>query len=215
MSSTLRSGVRLRLFISLIKVILSVVIAREKLESVEVGKIELAVEHFRPKSKVTRWRLPSALGGMGIALTNVQIPNGGDYLLAYDIRNYCAACGPCNTALKRNYFPIAGIYDFTATDSMLFRQSSHYCSIRLRTMQEQFIEFYGISPRPASQHGHARNRALVTIEFFKLDDANKRKNLIRERAQLLTAIFPQLEAMCGDGTHHDKTDSPGAWSSPT
>jgi hypothetical protein len=69
---------------------------------------------------------------------------------------------------------------------------------------EQFIEFYGVSPRPRPQQGHARNRALVAIEFFKLDDVNKRKNLIRERAQLITAIFPQLERMCGDGLQHDK-----------
>jgi hypothetical protein len=175
-----------------------------KFESVEVGRIELAVEHFRPKSRVNRWRLPSALRNMGIALTNVPIPNGGYYLLAYDIRNYCAACGPCNTVLKRNYFPIAGVYDFTAASSDALQGEQPLLLYPLTDDAEQFIEFYGVSPRPVSQQGHLRNRALVTIEFFKLDDVNKRKNLIRERAQLLTAVFPQLEAMCGDGLPHDK-----------
>lgn len=180
-----------------------------KLESVDLGKIELAVEHFRPKSKVNRWRLPSALRNTGIALTNVPIPNGGYYLLAYDTCNYCAACGPCNTALKRSYFPIAGVYDLTAPSSDVLQPEQPLLLYPLTDEAERFIEFYGVSPRPALQNGHGRDRALVTIEFFKLDDVNKRKNLVRERAQLLTAIFPQLEIMCGNGSQQDKQIASG------
>jgi hypothetical protein len=175
-----------------------------KFESVALGKIELAVEHFRPKAKVNRWRLPSALRNVGIAVANVPIPNGGYYLLAYDVHNYCAACGPCNTILKRNYFPIVGTYDFTATTEAALAAEQPLLLYPITDDAEEFIEFYGVSPRPVPQQGHGRNRALVTIEFFKLDDINKRKNLIRERAQLLTALFPQLEVMCGAGLPQDR-----------
>ena len=35
---------------------------------------------------------------------------------------------------------------------------------------ETIIEFYGLSPRPVAATGLKRQRALVTIEFFRLDD---------------------------------------------
>jgi hypothetical protein len=180
-----------------------------KFESVQLGKIELAIEHFRPKSKVKRWRLPVALRNAGIALANVPLPNGGYYLLTYDVHNYCAACGPCNTILKRNYFPIVGAYGFAATTSAALAAEQALLLYPITDDAEQFIEFYGVSPRPTMQHGHGRSRALVTIDFFKLDDFNTRKNLVRERALLLTALFPQLEAMCGAGSPQDKQIASG------
>lgn len=180
-----------------------------KLESVQLGKIELAVEHFRPKAKVKRWRFPAALRNAVTAPTNVPLPNGGYYMVAYDVHNYCAACGPCNSILKRSYFPIAGVYDFTATTAAALEAEQPLLIYPIIDDAEQFIEFYGVSPRPVPQHGYARNRALITIEFFKLDDLNQRKNLIRERALLLTALFPQLEAMCGAGSHQDKQIASG------
>jgi hypothetical protein len=175
-----------------------------KFESVQLGKIELAVEHFRPKSKVWRWRLPAALRNAGVALTNVPLPNGGYYLLTYNVLNFCAACGPCNTNLKRSYFPIVGNYDFTTANSAALAAEQPLLLYPLTDDAEKFIDFYGVSPMPVAQQGHARFRALVTIDFFKLDDFNNRKNLVRERALLLTALFPQLEVMCGAGSHQDK-----------
>jgi hypothetical protein len=52
--------------------------------------------------------------------------------------------------------------------------------------------------------GHKRHRALVTIEFFKLDDEAKRKNLFRERALVIVALLPQLENAKGSGPAADK-----------
>ena len=40
-----------------------------------------------------------------------------------------------------------------------------------------------------------RSSALVTIEFFRLDDADGRKRLYRDRAILIMAPFPLLEKM--------------------
>jgi hypothetical protein len=79
-----------------------------KLEAVEYGKGEQAVEHFRPKGNIAAWKMPAALAAQGTPSTQraTEPPAklGGYYLLAYDVFNYSAACNPCNSALKRDYF---------------------------------------------------------------------------------------------------------------
>ena len=57
---------------------------------------------------------------------------------------------------------------------------------------EQLIQFYGLSPRACASAGHKRRRALVTIEFFKLDDVEGRKDLFLARARAIVAMYPQL-----------------------
>ena len=79
-----------------------------KLESESFGKGEQAVEHFRPKGNLSVWKLPAALAAEGIPVTQTAAKQGGYYLLAYDVFNYSAACNPCNSALKRDCFPISG-----------------------------------------------------------------------------------------------------------
>jgi hypothetical protein len=59
---------------------------------------------------------------------------------------------------------------------------------------EELIGFNGVSPYAKVQSGYRRWRALVTIEFFNLDDL-QRKNLFRERAMIIQAMFPQLEKL--------------------
>lgn len=56
---------------------------------------------------------------------------------------------------------------------------------------ENLIAFNGISPCPRRSRGHGRKRALVTIEFFKLDNL-ARKNLLRERAWLISVLYELL-----------------------
>ena len=68
---------------------------------------------------------------------------------------------------------------------------------------EELIRFHGISPKAVQNHGHQRARALATIEFFKLDD-KRRKNLLRERAMIIVALFPQLKLA------HDRHDAQSA-----
>lgn len=57
---------------------------------------------------------------------------------------------------------------------------------------EALIEFRGLSPRAKKRRGWSKRRALVVIAFFRLDDASRRKNLFRDRACLILAVYPQL-----------------------
>jgi hypothetical protein len=167
-----------------------------KLESEEYGKGEQAIEHFRPKGKVVTWRPPASLETQGIAFGAVPLKNNGYYRLAYDLFNYTAACGPCNSSLKRNYFPIAGEYELQTDSRGRLRAERPYLIYPIGTTDdspESLIEFRGASPCPVAPNGHARSRALVTIEFFRLDHPQKRKNLFRERAMILLTLYGQLE----------------------
>ena len=57
---------------------------------------------------------------------------------------------------------------------------------------EELIAFYGLSPRAVAAAGHSKQRAHVTIEFFKLDDVAGRKDLFIARARAIVAMHPQL-----------------------
>jgi hypothetical protein len=61
-----------------------------------------------------------------------------------------------------------------------------------------------VSPQPVAARGHRRNRALVTIEFFKLDAALRRRNLIQERAMIIVLMYPYLEKLKGDASAANK-----------
>lgn len=171
-----------------------------KLESADYGKGEQDVEHFRPKNKVRTWKTPKNLSDRGIATSPAPTGSGGYYLLPYHVFNYSAACKPCNSALKSDLFPIAGTYDLQNDDPVALLKELPFLIYPIGDFDanpESLIRFHGVSPQPAAAAGHERNRALVTIEFFKLDDAAKRKNLIRERAAIIVALFPQLEFLSG------------------
>ncbi len=167
-----------------------------KLESIDFGKVEQDVEHFRPKGGIRAWKVPEALINEGVNFSKAPPAGKGYYLLPYHPLNYAAACKPCNSALKKNYFPIAGKYDLSGSDPKKLRSEQPFLLYPIGDIDddaEQIMEFYGLSPRPVATNGHARHRALVTIEFFKLDDVEKRKNLFRERALLIVALCAQLE----------------------
>jgi hypothetical protein len=71
------------------------------------GTIEHDVEHFRPKNGVEVWPTAAMQESRGSAF---DMPLGhaypsGYYWLAYEIRNYAAACKKCNTPLKLNFSP--------------------------------------------------------------------------------------------------------------
>jgi hypothetical protein len=57
---------------------------------------------------------------------------------------------------------------------------------------ETLITFNGLSPAAARAAGFDHQRALVTIEFFKLDDVSGRKDLFIDRARVIIAMYPQL-----------------------
>ncbi|MCI0422701.1 MAG: hypothetical protein L0387_38435 [Acidobacteria bacterium] len=178
-----------------------------KLEATDFGKGEQDVEHFRPKSSVKAWKAPQKLVDQGVIFTVAPPAGKGYYLLSYHVFNYSAACKPCNSALKKDCFPIAGPYQLNGEEPEKLLKEKSYLIYPLGSLDanpEDIIEFYGSSPRPVAKRGHKRNRARVTIEFFKLDDENKRKNLFRERAIIMLALFPQLEKMSGPASAAEK-----------
>ena len=61
---------------------------RTKLESVETGKVEQDVEHFRPKASVKKWAGASKLPGIPFAAA--PAPKTGYHLLPYHPFNYAA-----------------------------------------------------------------------------------------------------------------------------
>lgn len=159
-------------------------------------KVEQDVEHFRPKGGVRAWRLPKALKDQGIMATAVPDEGRGYFLLPYHPFNYAAACKPCNSGLKKDYFPLAGKYDLTGDNpaQLIKEKPLLICPVGdFADAPQNLIRFHGVSPQPVAPNGHDRERALVTIEFFKLDDESKRKNLLGERARIILILHPQLE----------------------
>ena len=167
-----------------------------EMERVQIGKVDHDVEHFRPKGNVKRWKAPKNLTDDGITFTAVPTGGKGYHLLPYHPFNYAAACKPCNSTLKKDHFPIAGTYDLDGDDPAGLTAEKPYLLYPIGDLDEDpedVIEFHGLSPRPVAASGHRRHRALVIIEFFKLDDADERKHLYRDRAILIMALFPLLE----------------------
>lgn len=182
----------------------------QKLESVDFGKVAQDVEHFRPKGNIREWKLPKALQAEGVSVTGVPDAGSGYYLLPYHPFNYSAACKPCNSVLKKDYFPIAGKYNLKGDDPANLLNEKPYLIYPIGDFDddpEHLISFYGVSPRPVAKSGHKRKRALVTIEFFNLDNESKRKNLFRDRATVIVALFPQLEKLAAGAKGKEKREA--------
>jgi hypothetical protein len=174
------------------------IFCERKLESVEKGTGEQAVEHFRPKGVITAWKGSAAIINAGINVTPPPADARGYFLLAYHPFNYTASCIPCNSALKGSKFPILGKYDYLAEEPPKLASERPLLIYGVGDIDddpEQLVEFYGVSPTPVAAKGYERHRAMVSIEFFALDDLNIRKNLLRERAVVITALYPQLKGL--------------------
>jgi hypothetical protein len=159
------------------------------------------VEHFRPKRTIKTWNLPTSLANMGVVVAPSPPGSGGYYLLAYDVFNYSASCNPCNSALKRNYFPVGKVHKLKAVRPERLSAELPLLLYPIGDFDENpedIIRFHGVSPQPVPASGPGRSRALVTIEFFQLDSP-KRKNLLRERALVLVALHPALETLADRG----------------
>lgn len=177
------------------------VYCERKLEGEERGKAEHDVEHFRPKSSVRNWKLPAALSKQGIVLTQPNKSAPGYHILPYHLFNYSAACKPCNSAIKSDCFPISGTYQFGGDDPSALMGEQPLLIYPIGDFDddpEELIGFYGISPHAIPPSGFKRHRALATIAFFELDDAIGRKNLVRGRAYVITALYPQLLTLAGN-----------------
>ena len=121
--------------------------------------------------------------------------NDGYYLLAYHLLNYAVACKPCNSGLKKDYFPIAGDYHLEGEDpaDMGGEQPWLFYPIGSRDADpEEVISFRGIFPRSEHPDANLKQRGLATITFFGLDDVTARKTLLRDRAQVVVLLHGQL-----------------------
>ena len=144
------------------------------------------------------WQVPSRLLAHGVA---VQQPTDGSSepgysQLAYSPFNYAIACKTCNSTLKKNFFPIEGTRDSTATDPARIDGEKALLIYPIGAVDkdpEQLIEFEALSPVPKSASGFDRRRALVTIEVFHLDDSTRRRPLFKQRAYLLRLLHHELE----------------------
>jgi hypothetical protein len=171
-----------------------------KMESITYGKSEEDVEHFRPKGNVRAWELPEGLKGMDIQLGSPP-KKGGYYLLPYHPFNYSAACKPCNSELKKDLFPVAGTHQLNGEDPKTLMAEKPYLIYPIGDLDEpaeNLIKFEGPFPQPTASTGHNRKRALVTIEFFKLDAVIERKNLITERVRTVVGMYYDLQIIAGE-----------------
>lgn len=168
------------------------VFCERQLEDVDIGLIEQDVEHFRPKGNVKPWQSSH----QQIIFSNPP-PETGYYLLAYHLFNYAASCKPCNSTLKKDIFPIAAQYDFKGeSPAQLNDTELPYLIYPIGSIDEdpeQLIGFNGLSPFALATDQHRKNRALVTIELFLLDDAIKRKVLYKQRAMVIQVLWAMLE----------------------
>lgn len=167
-----------------------------QLSSEEWGRGEHDLEHYRPKKSAKPWKIPQSIEDDGFELTQPLSgsKDPGYHLLAYHLLNYCAACKTCNSGLKSNYFPIEGPRNSMGENPRQMRGEKALLLYPLSNVDpdpEGLIDFHGLSPRAKGTRGFKRRRALVTIEFFQLGSP-ARKELFRERARQLTAVYSFL-----------------------
>lgn len=160
------------------------------------SQYELDVEHFRPKGRVRQWPCPQDLAAEFRSPTAAPAGNGGYYLLSYQILNYAAACKPCNSGLKKNYFPISGEYDFAGTVPNAMKAERPWLMFPIGSTDvdpEDVVTFYGMLPQCKSDDPELKLRGHATIAFFGLDDVIARKDLMRERANVIFVLQVLLE----------------------
>lgn len=170
------------------------VFCERQFENELYGKIEVDVEHFRPKSSVLAWPSAALHPQLSYAFLTGLESASGYYWLAYDVENYAASCKPCNSSLKSNYFPVLGVRGAAGesfTDLLTEQPYLCYPLGDLDADPEDLISFVGTIARPKAAHGHDRHRGQVIIDFF---DLNGRDNLHKQRATMIALVGPSLLA---------------------
>ena len=172
-----------------------------QLESGELGRHELDIEHFRPKKRIRKWPCPESLLDAMIAACVSQTPlpdsDKGYHLLPYHLLNYAVACKPCNSGLKKDYFPISGRYDLDGEDPEMMSAEKPWLLYPIGHLDvdpEEVITFHGFVPQSKSDDRFLKLRGLATIAFFGLDDIRRRKNLIKDRAEKIVFLHMLLKA---------------------
>ena len=172
------------------------------------GKREHDVEHFRPKGRLSAW--PSKVhkhlfSGIPPALKQYPHPLGaahekGYHKLAFHPLNYCTACARCNQSLKLDFFPVRGERLLDQADPQKLKTEKPFLIYpvgNLDTDPRALLTFEGVSPKPISKRGFARERAIVTIDFFDLGS----EDLAIERADILKLMYFPL-CIINEGAAH-------------
>jgi hypothetical protein len=171
-----------------------------------VGKAEFDVEHYRPKNGVKVWPSNTMKKKRGLSYdfeTGDAYP-AGYYLLAYEPLNYAVACKPCNSALKSNYFPIAGPRAAASRSLADYKAEKPFLPYPIGSVDadpETLLEFQGIVPKPVARTGFKSQRARVTIDFLRLAD---REDLRRERAEVISHMYMARRVVDGGTDATDK-----------
>lgn len=172
------------------------------------GRIEQDVEHFRPKTEVEHWTVPADLlpelskAGVAIGQAKDGSSEPGYRFLAYLPFNYAAACKPCNSVLKGNFFPVVGPRMTDAKEPPAPSSERALLIYPVGTIDvdpESLITFVeGVVPQPLKKSGFGRVRALVTIAVFRLGDPIERKVFFQGRARAIQHLYLNLRAMQWD-----------------
>lgn len=162
-----------------------------ELEGRTSGKGVHDVEHFRPKNRITKWKATPEFNSLGIAITDPAVSKGY-HLLTYNLLNYSIACGPCNQALKKDRFPIKGNYN-TSMENPSTESDAEVPLLLFPIGQddddcEELISFEGAVPNVVTTNGLRFERAITTIEFFRLGRADERGKLFKERCVKIITI---------------------------
>jgi hypothetical protein len=166
-------------------------------DSTERIAVDYDVDHFRPKNRVTPWPTDAERRrrpGLDYAARVRGGARAGYVRLAFDPANYVVSCKVCNSAYKRDRFPIAG-----RADNRSIRRATldaHERPLLLFPLGDDgddpatYLAFIGPIVVARAKGGHARLRGRVVIDFFELDS---RENLIEARCHVLMLLWPQLE----------------------
>lgn len=180
-----------------------------KLPTGGIGAYEHDIEHFRPKGRVKRWPAPDELGD--VTFSEPPDPNAGFYVLAYHPLNYSVACKACNEGLKKDFFPIEGSYKLDAKSPPSATNEKPLLIYPLAptgAKPEELIVFNGPVPMAARANGYDNRRARVTIEFFRLGDADERKDIFVERSKIIITLKMLLQtSMSNTASAEDKADA--------
>jgi hypothetical protein len=168
------------------------------------SRIEMDLEHFRPKGAITDWKPPEGTTRYP-ADTGCPSPTGY-YWLAYDTSNYAAACKICNSDYKGTCFPIAGVRCLDPKTPAALAAEQPYLVYPIGEDDadpEHLITFTGTIARPVAADGWAHARAALIIDFFGL---NTRDQLHIQRAETIERFGKALiEVADGGATSADRT----------
>ncbi len=168
------------------------VYCEQRLEGGDYGPVQWDLEHFRPKGRVREWPTRKHKIPDPYMFATGEASADGYYLLAYHLHNYAAACKPCNSALKSDYFPVAKTRVVGGTHPSDYKAEEAFLPYPLGVADEDpedLITFDGATAVPKwteAQNPAKYRRGRVTIDFF---DLNREELEVKRAKHLLNSIW--------------------------